>query len=516
MTVCACVAVCMAVCMWFHLMCASFRYLTLVHSETFATAQLGAQHMTALAAQAPASLKKRFDSLVRVARQHADVLARFGRYPHRNAILGRPTTPDEADFLATSRYGFMRSVLPAEQRGAATRGKKKDKRGGAPKQRAGQVVGSNKTKAAPQRILLLHSFRQNAVTLRKGTKKLRLALKGIADIVYANAPLPYNPQGETRDATLRAFGTVPDQSRQRCWWNSSEGNREYVGIDASLELIQHLFRTQGPFDGVFGFSQGGAMAGILSALQPVGDVKFRYAIIVSGFPSRADAHQKYMRPGTIHVPSLHVWGTSDILVDNARSEQLSKCFVEPQVVTHGGGHFVPTHWPLSDIAEFVARFAPDVTAAISSAGAVAGGDVDDSVVVAGLKSKMEASLRRLNARGLTLPPPVGLAPQRRAQLDATGFWTAAKHAPDDVDRAAATAFVEAMLGAESSGDGAGAGAVAGAGGGADGSGEGDDSSLTAEQRDAVEDILAVAVCCRYIVAQGDGAALYVWHVCGCV
>lgn len=49
---------------------------------------------------------------------------------------------------------------------------------------------------------------QNAVTLRKATKKLRLALKGIADITYANAPLPYQPVGEARDATLRAFGTV--------------------------------------------------------------------------------------------------------------------------------------------------------------------------------------------------------------------------------------------------------------------------------------------------------------------
>ncbi|MBI1339187.1 DUF924 family protein [bacterium] len=31
---------------------------------------------------------------------HADVIARFGRFPHRNAELGRTTTPDEAAFLA--------------------------------------------------------------------------------------------------------------------------------------------------------------------------------------------------------------------------------------------------------------------------------------------------------------------------------------------------------------------------------------------------------------------------------
>jgi uncharacterized protein (DUF924 family) len=34
------------------------------------------------------------------AEKHAAVIRRFGRYPHRNAILGRATTPEEAAFLA--------------------------------------------------------------------------------------------------------------------------------------------------------------------------------------------------------------------------------------------------------------------------------------------------------------------------------------------------------------------------------------------------------------------------------
>ena len=34
------------------------------------------------------------------ARHHRDIVARFGRFPHRNAILGRPTTTEEAAFLA--------------------------------------------------------------------------------------------------------------------------------------------------------------------------------------------------------------------------------------------------------------------------------------------------------------------------------------------------------------------------------------------------------------------------------
>jgi uncharacterized protein (DUF924 family) len=33
------------------------------------------------------------------AQKHHDVIARFGRFPHRNAILGRASTPEEIEFL---------------------------------------------------------------------------------------------------------------------------------------------------------------------------------------------------------------------------------------------------------------------------------------------------------------------------------------------------------------------------------------------------------------------------------
>ncbi|MFO1315913.1 MAG: DUF924 family protein [Burkholderiales bacterium] len=39
------------------------------------------------------------DSLLQWARRHADVIFRFGRYPHRNEILGRTSTPEEIAFL---------------------------------------------------------------------------------------------------------------------------------------------------------------------------------------------------------------------------------------------------------------------------------------------------------------------------------------------------------------------------------------------------------------------------------
>jgi uncharacterized protein (DUF924 family) len=38
--------------------------------------------------------------------QHRDIIRRFGRYPHRNAVLGRPSTADELEFLKSPNSGF--------------------------------------------------------------------------------------------------------------------------------------------------------------------------------------------------------------------------------------------------------------------------------------------------------------------------------------------------------------------------------------------------------------------------
>jgi uncharacterized protein (DUF924 family) len=40
------------------------------------------------------------------AQQHRDIIARFGRFPHRNAALGRDTTAEEAAFLTEPDSSF--------------------------------------------------------------------------------------------------------------------------------------------------------------------------------------------------------------------------------------------------------------------------------------------------------------------------------------------------------------------------------------------------------------------------
>lgn len=49
--------------------------------------------------------KKMLRGGVDFARKHLDVIARFGRFPHRNAVLGRASTPEEQEYLEYLRDG---------------------------------------------------------------------------------------------------------------------------------------------------------------------------------------------------------------------------------------------------------------------------------------------------------------------------------------------------------------------------------------------------------------------------
>jgi uncharacterized protein (DUF924 family) len=44
------------------------------------------------------------DKFTKYAEQHADIIRRFGRFPHRNAMLGRASTPEEQAFLADGGF----------------------------------------------------------------------------------------------------------------------------------------------------------------------------------------------------------------------------------------------------------------------------------------------------------------------------------------------------------------------------------------------------------------------------
>jgi uncharacterized protein (DUF924 family) len=46
------------------------------------------------------------EDTLRFEQRHQAIIERFGRYPHRNAILGREPTPEELVFLSEPGSGF--------------------------------------------------------------------------------------------------------------------------------------------------------------------------------------------------------------------------------------------------------------------------------------------------------------------------------------------------------------------------------------------------------------------------
>jgi len=80
-----------------------FAYLPFEHSESLIEQERSVALYTALARemQAPA-----FDSALDYAEKHRVIIARFGRFPHRNAILGRESSAEETEFLKQPGSSF--------------------------------------------------------------------------------------------------------------------------------------------------------------------------------------------------------------------------------------------------------------------------------------------------------------------------------------------------------------------------------------------------------------------------
>jgi uncharacterized protein (DUF924 family) len=83
-----------------------FAYLPLEHAEDSALQQRSVELFEALCAEVPTEQRKQFEEYLDYARRHREVIARFGRFPHRNATLGRPSTPQETLYLAQPGAGF--------------------------------------------------------------------------------------------------------------------------------------------------------------------------------------------------------------------------------------------------------------------------------------------------------------------------------------------------------------------------------------------------------------------------
>jgi len=221
--------------------------------------------------------------------------------------------------------------------------------GGAKGQEKGGAKGRSAPPAAPRklRLLALHGYRQSGRTAREKLGSFRKAVAKVAELEFVTAPhaIP---------------GEDGKEEEQFGWWFSQE-DRTFdahhstecdLGFQESLDTVERAW-GEGSYDGIMAFSQGASLAGHLCLLQHLGRLPFtfRFAILVAGFTSRTSGHERnwkeleHLEPGEggslVSLPTLHVMGETDRVIERVMSDHLLGHFLSPCVSVHPGGHHVP-------------------------------------------------------------------------------------------------------------------------------------------------------------------------------
>jgi uncharacterized protein (DUF924 family) len=83
-----------------------FFYMPLQHSESRDAQDESVAAFRRLLTEVPSELHATFEDALRFAEKHRAIIERFGRFPHRNAMLGRPSTPEEVEWLREGGASF--------------------------------------------------------------------------------------------------------------------------------------------------------------------------------------------------------------------------------------------------------------------------------------------------------------------------------------------------------------------------------------------------------------------------
>lgn len=249
------------------------------------------------------------------------------------------------------------------------------------------------------RILCLHGYKQYDTQFKNRTNALRKSLKSVADFHYVTAPhkIPFDVHLKQQKAMEKALKSQSNEVEQkeskpvdanikqldylpnaRAWWRSSSDGKTYEGIEETLKYVINIIATDGPFDGILGFSQGGVLTFILCLMSKypkyfektfnlsadnIEKATFQFAWIIGGFAPRCDALKPLLEEMVNdggdekedenqdedeklidHLPLLLVVGKTDQFVSVERTLGIMQYFKEGSVsvVEHEGGHYVPS------------------------------------------------------------------------------------------------------------------------------------------------------------------------------
>ncbi|KAI5467833.1 serine hydrolase FSH [Mariannaea sp. PMI_226] len=235
------------------------------------------------------------------------------------------------------------------------------------------------------KILMLHGYTQSGPLFRAKTRALeKLLAKLLAPISLL--PVCIYPTAPNRLKAEDIPGYVPPSEPQAeehqpdtwAWWRKDEASGAYRYLDEGMATVADTIREAGGVDAVVGFSQGGAMAGLVAAaledrvlpegkdgswargLREANNGKpAKFAVSYSGFFAPIDSLGFCYEP-KIKTPTLHYLGSLDTVVDESRSQGLIDRCEDPAVVTHPGGHYVPVskEWAMP-LAGFIKQYSPE-------------------------------------------------------------------------------------------------------------------------------------------------------------
>lgn len=93
-----------------------FFLMPLQHAEDISLQEESVRLSEAIITQAPSNWHEFLNSFLGSARKHLSIIQRFGRFPHRNIILGRESTPEEQAFLDSGSGSFGQALAAGSGR----------------------------------------------------------------------------------------------------------------------------------------------------------------------------------------------------------------------------------------------------------------------------------------------------------------------------------------------------------------------------------------------------------------
>ncbi|GAB7339940.1 hypothetical protein MBLNU457_6459t1 [Dothideomycetes sp. NU457] len=257
------------------------------------------------------------------------------------------------------------------------------------------TMSPTSTTPRPLRILMIHGYTQSGSLFRSKIRALEKHIEkafppspkpgyhpsypGGVSFSYPTGPIQLLPSQIPGFDVAAAQG---DETDAWAWWRKrDEEPVVYEGMEKGIARVAEYLVSEGPFDGVVGFSQGGAFAGLIASLLETGRVEafkkaeetggmpfpesllrtdergeqvvvhppLKFAVSYSGFGiSDSPLYSAFYGP-KIQTPVMHFLGSVDTVVSEERSLRLVEACAEgrgpegcvSRVVTHPGGHFVP-------------------------------------------------------------------------------------------------------------------------------------------------------------------------------